>query len=273
MKRIVLSAGLACALALPGIAAAQAGHGGTAAGGHGAAAGAGSAAQGSTAGQGGTAAAKPAKPSPGTPAGSTAQAGAGAVAAADKAFVTKAAQGSMAEVEMGKLAADKAESADVKQFGRRMADDHGKASDELKSWASKNDVTLPSAPAAKHKAEHDRLAKLSGAAFDRAYMAMMVADHNKDVAEFQRAAKTTKNAELKAWVEKTLPTLQEHQKMAREVSAKVRGTSAKGAASTGASEGGSGKSAPKAGDPGARPHVPPSKPAGPAETPRTPGAK
>lgn len=271
MKRIVYTAGLVCALALPGAAAAQAGHGGTAAGGQGAPAGPGSAAQGSTAGQGGTAAAKPARPTTATPAGSTAKAGEGAVAAADKAFVAKVAQGSMAEVEMGKLAADKAESADVKQFARRMVDDHGKASDELKGWASKNDVTLPSGPSAKHKADHDRLSKLNGAAFDRAYMTMMVADHNKDVAEFQRAAKTAKNADLKAWVEKTLPTLQEHQKMSREVSAKVRGTAAKGASSTGGTD--AGKAAPKAGEPGARPHVPPSKPAGPADTPKTPGGK
>jgi putative membrane protein len=110
-----------------------------------------------------------------------------------------------------------------------MADDHGKANDELKGWASKNSVTLPAELDAKHKAEHARLEKLSGAAFDRAYMTMMVADHNKDVAEFQTASKTAKNADLKAWAGKTLPTLQEHQKLAKEISGKVAGGAAKGA--------------------------------------------
>jgi putative membrane protein len=156
---------------------------------------------------------------PAKPAGG--QAGAGAVAAADRTFVMKAAHGGMAEVEMGKLAADKAASSDVKQFGQRMADDHGKANEELKSWASKKGLTLPTELDAKHKAEQARIAKLSGAAFDRAYMMLMVADHNKDVAEFRRQSKTAKDPDLKAWAGKTLPTLEEHQKLAKETSAKV----------------------------------------------------
>ncbi|MEO8522648.1 MAG: DUF4142 domain-containing protein [Acidobacteriota bacterium] len=72
-------------------------------------------------------------------------------------------------------------------------------------------MTLPSEPDAKEKAEIKRLSGLNGAAFDRAYMAIMVADHNKDVSEFQRASTTAKNADLKAWAGKTLPTLKEHQ--------------------------------------------------------------
>ena len=105
-----------------------------------------------------------------------------------------------------------------------MVDDHGKANDELTSWASKNAVTLPTDLDAKHKADQDKLAKLSGAAFDRAYMTAMVADHNKDVAEFKHASTTAKNADLKAWAAKTLPTLEEHQKMATETNAKVKGS-------------------------------------------------
>jgi putative membrane protein len=65
--------------------------------------------------------------------------------------------------------------------------------------------------------------KLSGAAFDRAYMADMVADHVADVAEFQRASKTAKDPDLKAWAAKTLPTLQDHLKSAKEINAKVHG--------------------------------------------------
>jgi putative membrane protein len=150
----------------------------------------------------------------------------GTVAAGDKAFAMEAAQGGMAEVALGKLAADKASNADVKQFGQRVVDDHGKANDELKGWASQKGVTLPADLNAKHKATEARLSKLSGAAFDRAYMAEMVADHNKDVAAFQQASKTAKDADLKAWAAKTLPTLQDHQKMARELNTKVKGTAA-----------------------------------------------
>ena len=151
----------------------------------------------------------------------------GALAPADRTFVRQAAAAGMAEVEMGRLATSKASNADVKQFGQRMVDDHSKANDELKAWAAKKNVTLPAELEAAHKATHDRLAKLSGDAFDRAYMKQMVADHNKAVQDFTRASKTAKDADLKAWAEKTLPTLQEHQKMARDISAKLTGTSSK----------------------------------------------
>lgn len=213
MKRVFITAGLACMLVLPQVAAAQSAdqpvHGKTGA-----------------TGQGGTAVATPA--TAGQVKAGTGQdhAGSGALAASDKAFATSAGRGGIAEVEMGKLASDHAANADVKQFGQRMVDDHGKANDELKAWAAKNSMTLPSEPGAKEKAELKRLSGLNGTAFDRAYMAIMVADHNKDVSEFQRASNTAKNADLKAWAGKTLPTLKEHQQMARDISDKVRGSSA-----------------------------------------------
>jgi len=148
----------------------------------------------------------------------------GSVAAADMAFVKEAAVGGMAEVELGTLAKEKASSADVKQFGDRMATDHGKANDELKQWAQQKSVTLPTDLDAKHKATKDRLSKLSGDAFDKAYMHEMVTDHVKDVAAFKRESTAAKDADLKAWAGKTLPTLQDHLKMARETDAKVSGS-------------------------------------------------
>ncbi len=201
MKRYVLTAGLACVLSVPAIGSTQ------------------------------SSAQPPAKPQttkpetskPSTQEPSTTASG---LSAADQAFVKEAAIGGMAEVELGKLAASKASNPDVKQFGQRMVDDHGKASEELKSWAAQKKVNLPTELDAKHKAEHAKLEKLSGDAFDRAYMASMVADHNKDVAEFQREAKSAKDPDLKAWVSKTLPTLQDHQKSAKEISAKVHGSAA-----------------------------------------------
>ena len=85
----------------------------------------------------------------------------GTLAPADHNFVNEAAIGGMAEVELGNLAKEKASNSDVKTFGDRMATDHGKANDELKSWAQQKNVTLPSELDAKHKAERDRLAKPS----------------------------------------------------------------------------------------------------------------
>jgi putative membrane protein len=149
-----------------------------------------------------------------------AQAGS-AVAATDRAFAKEAAIGSMAEVDLGNLAKDKASSSDVKTFAERMVTDHSKANDELKQWADENHVTLPTQLDAKHKAMHDRLAKLSGDAFDKAYMRDMVSDHKADVAKFRSESKTAKNADLKAWAGKTLPTLEEHLKMAQDTAAKV----------------------------------------------------
>jgi len=165
------------------------------------------------------------KPSTSKPAAS-AQTGKSAVPAADVTFAKQAAMDGMAEVDLGKLASEKASNSDVKQFGQRMVDDHGKANDELKSWASSNNVTLPTEVNAQQKAMHDKLAKMSGDAFDKAYASHMVADHAKAVASFQHASKTASNADLKAWATKTLPTLQEHHKMARDINAKV-GTASK----------------------------------------------
>jgi putative membrane protein len=142
-------------------------------------------------------------------------------ATADQAFAKEAAVGGMAEVELGNLAKDKASSADVKQFGDRMATDHGKANDELKQWASQKSVTLPTELDAKHKATRDRLSKLSGDAFDKAYMHEMVMDHQHDVAAFKHESTAGKDADLKAWAGKTLPTLQDHLKMAQDTASKV----------------------------------------------------
>jgi len=87
-------------------------------------------------------------------------------------------------------------------------------------------VTLPTELDAKHKAEKDRLAKLSGESFDKAYMHLMVADHTHDVAAFKRESTAAKDPDLKAWAGKTLPTLEDHMKMAKDTNAKVAGGTA-----------------------------------------------
>jgi putative membrane protein len=134
---------------------------------------------------------------------------------ADQHFMMKAAQGGMAEVELGKLATQNASSQAVKDFGQKMVDDHSKANDELKGLAGRKNITLPTSPDAKDQATNDRLSKLTGAAFDRAYMRDMVADHKKDVADFQKEAMTGADPDVKTWASNILPTLQGHLQMAQ----------------------------------------------------------
>jgi len=143
----------------------------------------------------------------------------------NKKFVMDAAMGGMAEVELGKLAVEKATNPDVKEFAQRMVDDHGKANDELKTVASKEGIDLPATLDARHKATVDRLSKLSGADFDRAYVKDMVKDHDMDVKEFQKEAQNGQNTSIRDFAAKTLPTLQEHQKMIHDIDKRMSGKS------------------------------------------------
>jgi putative membrane protein len=140
----------------------------------------------------------------------------------DDTFATKAAEGGMAEVELGNLAQQRASSTAVKDFGKRMVTDHTKINDQLKSIAGKQGITLPTALDAKDQATMNRLSKLNGAAFDRAYMADMVKDHKGDIAEFQREANNGTNPELKSFAGMTLPTLQEHLRLAEDAQKQVK---------------------------------------------------
>ena len=141
---------------------------------------------------------------------------------ADRSFANKAAIGGEAEVELGKLAQERASNDAVRQFGQRMAADHGKANDELMQLAKNKNLALPTELDAKHKQLRDKLAKESGNAFDRAYMSEMVKDHKTDVAEFKKQAEHGKDPELKTWASLQLPTLQEHLRMAQDVEKQVK---------------------------------------------------
>src|SRR5689334_9798601 len=134
----------------------------------------------------------------------------------DIEFVFDAAKGGLAEVELGKLAADRAQNEEVKKFAQRMVDDHSKANDQLKQIAESKGIKLPSDVEAKDKALMQRLEKLNGAAFDRAYMNAMVNDHVKDVNEFKKEANAGRDSQVKSFASSTLPTLEEHLQHARQ---------------------------------------------------------
>jgi putative membrane protein len=161
--------------------------------------------------------AKPAKPA--TSANEAAKAS--GLARTDRNFITDVARDSMAEVELGRLAAERGQSDQVKQFGQRMVTDHTKASDELKKLADQKGVTLPTELDRSHARTLDRLAKLSGTEFDKAFVTDMVKDHKKAVKEFQKQSEKAKDADLKSWAGQTLPTLQDHLKAAQDMQASV----------------------------------------------------
>lgn len=133
----------------------------------------------------------------------------------ERKFMEKAAAHGLAEVELGKLAQDKATRDEVKQFAQRMVQDHGKANDELKQVASAKGVELPSTPDKSHQKKMEKMQKLSGDKFDREYMKEMVKDHKNDVNEFRKQAKGAKDSQVKEFAAKTLPTLEEHLKLAQ----------------------------------------------------------
>ncbi len=140
--------------------------------------------------------------------------------AADTTFMEKAAIGGMAEAELGQLAVQKASNPDVRQFGQRMVDDHGKANGQLKQVVAEEHTRLPQALSAKDKAIKDALEKLSGDDFDRAYMKDMVQDHRQDVAEFERESKSAHDPAVKSFATQTLPTLRQHLKEAARIAPK-----------------------------------------------------
>ena len=138
----------------------------------------------------------------------------------DRNFIIKAAEGGRDEVELGRLAQSKASSEEVKQFAKRMVEDHGNATKELMDLAANEGVKLDD-KAPKKNSMMERLSKLQGAEFDREYVKEMVKDHKKDVAEFRRMHSGAVDPNLKAWIDKTLPTLEDHLKQIEGIQSQI----------------------------------------------------
>ena len=130
-------------------------------------------------------------------------------------FINDAAEGGLMEVRMGELAQQKGQSADVKSLGQRLVTDHQKANDELKQLASNKGVSVPSQLPPKHEKMIEKLSSASD--FDKEFKTMTVKDHKKDIKEFERLSKSAEDADLKSWATKTLPTLQEHLRLAEQL--------------------------------------------------------
>jgi putative membrane protein len=136
----------------------------------------------------------------------------------DRGFMMSAARDGILHVEAGKLAVKQASSEGVKKFGQHTVEHHTQINEELAKLASTKGVTLPKKMGKKEQEELDKLAKLSGPAFDKAYLEMEIKDHSKDLSAFQKEAKDGKDPDVKAWAAKTVATIEEHLKMARDLS-------------------------------------------------------
>jgi putative membrane protein len=115
----------------------------------------------------------------------------------DRTFLRQAAEGGLAEVQFGKLAAEKGASDDVRSFGQKMVDDHTRLNQQLVPIADSMGVTVPKHLNKEHQAEYEKLSALSGDTFDKQYIALMVKDHHADLRDFRNQANSTTDPALR----------------------------------------------------------------------------
>lgn len=139
-----------------------------------------------------------------------------AVSNADAQFLKKTTEANLAEVELATLASTKAQNPEVKTYASKLLTDHQEAQTEVQALASKKNATVPAELPAAKKALKERLSKLDGAAFDKAFIAEMVKDHKQAITEFERAAKSA-DPDVKAFAEKMLPALKDHLSQAQAI--------------------------------------------------------
>jgi putative membrane protein len=141
-------------------------------------------------------------------------------ALADKAFVRKALQGGMTEVQLGQLALQKSNNDDVKQFAQKMIDDHTKLGDEMKQVGQQMGIRAPDSPSSKDKSAMAKMQALNGDEFDKAYIKDMVKDHQQDAKDFKQEAQTTTNPALKSVVVQGQQVIDEHLQLIQQIAQK-----------------------------------------------------
>jgi putative membrane protein len=154
----------------------------------------------------------------------------------DQEFVTKAAQGNSAEVELGKIVAAKSKDPSVKQFAQMMVKDHTTALNELQELAQAKNLNFNDDLPDDAKSLQQKLSSDTGKQLDMDYMNGMVEDHQKDVQEFTDKSQNAKDPDVKQWASKTLPTLQKHLEKAQQIDAKLNKGKASGTSPSGDSE-------------------------------------
>ena len=154
----------------------------------------------------------------------------------DQEFVTKAAQGNSAEVELGKIVAAKSKDPSVKQFAQMMVKDHTTALNELQELAQTKNLNFNDDLPDDAKSLQEKLSSDTGKQLDKDYMDGMVEDHQKDVQEFTDKSQNAKDPDVKQWAGKTLPTLQKHLEKAQQIDAKLNKGKSSGTSPSGDSQ-------------------------------------
>jgi putative membrane protein len=145
----------------------------------------------------------------------------------DLRFLRKAASAGMAEVVLGRLAAKHGHSERVRKFGQRMVEDHSMANKQLMEIARRKGMTFSAKMDDTHHKLMDRLREKRRAPFDRDFARHMVRDHKEAVALFKKEARHGKDADLRAFASRTLPTLEHHLKMARRLERHTEGSTSR----------------------------------------------
>jgi putative membrane protein len=135
----------------------------------------------------------------------------------DKKFAKDAALGGMTEVELGKLAVQKSSNDEVKQFGQKLVDEHTAANNQLKDVAGKENIEIPGSIDSKRQSRIDKLSKLSGEDFDKAFLKDQLKDHEAQVRDFSAEAQGGSDPNVKAFATKMLPALQQHLELAKNI--------------------------------------------------------
>jgi putative membrane protein len=156
-------------------------------------------------------------------AGATATFAADTPSTADKTFVMKAAQGGLAEVQLGKLASEKGTAPEVKDFGTKMVTDHSANNQELASLATTKSITVPDKTDTKHQALIDKLDKMAaGKDWDKVYVDAMVTGHEKMDTLMSKEASSGSDPDLKSFASKTDETVKMHLSMAKDIQSKTK---------------------------------------------------
>ncbi len=139
----------------------------------------------------------------------------------ERRLLQEVSEANLAERQLGNIATQRAANQDVVTFAQRMVEDHGAANEELMKLAAEKGVVMPTALEPSHQKLRERLARLSGSAFDRAFMDAMVTDHNKTVRTLDRLARTAQDEDVRAYAERTLNVIREHQAHAKDIRARL----------------------------------------------------
>jgi putative membrane protein len=126
----------------------------------------------------------------------------------DQRFMTEAIQGDLSEVKMGKLAQQKGQADNVKQFGKLLEQDHSEHLQKAQQIADKDGLKAPTEPNSKQQRTYEKLSSLSGSKFDTAFARDMVSDHEKDISKYQKEANS--KSDLADFAKETVPVLKKH---------------------------------------------------------------